>query len=261
MVDTELTRSAYEIAAHYHAAQQDKAGEPYIKHLLAVAEQMETEDACAVALLHDIFEDTEATEPYLESCGIPKRLIMSLRKLTRQDDVSYMVYIENLRDDPIAAAVKRADLKHNMTLSRLKRPPEPKDISLLTRYEAALDLLGERVAYYVAAEAEAGDILAKGISPQPLEAGEPPAIYACNAPLAQAVESLSETVASVLGDATKEMCREFMGTAAVFQFCYSDKDDAEQVGPDCLALRIPVLPHDVRYMGNLLQLWKACHPG
>lgn len=260
MVDTELTRTAYEIAACNHAGQIDKAGEPYIKHLLAVAEQMPDEDTCVVALLHDIFEDTSATESYLESCGIPQRLIQSLRRLTRNQDVPYMVYIEGLREDHVASVVKRGDLKHNMTLSRLKRPPELKDISRMTRYEASLDMLGERVAYYVASEDDTNAILQNGIVPQEAGAGAPPAVYAYNVPLSQAVQSMANAVSKVLGDVPEDARRTFMETAAVFQFCYSDKDNTEQLGPDCIAFRGPVRAEDVRYIGTLLHLQQACCP-
>ena len=49
-------------AANYHAGQKDKGGEPYILHSLRVMMKMETEEEKVVAVLHDVLEDTEATE-------------------------------------------------------------------------------------------------------------------------------------------------------------------------------------------------------
>lgn len=51
MTDYEL---AYEIASRAHAKQVDKAGKPYLHHPLAVADDVESEEAKVVALLHDI---------------------------------------------------------------------------------------------------------------------------------------------------------------------------------------------------------------
>jgi hypothetical protein len=52
-----------------------------------------------------------------------------------------MEYVQNLTQDPIAVLVKKADLRHNMDLSRLGRPANEKDMSLLQRYEKALQIL------------------------------------------------------------------------------------------------------------------------
>jgi len=61
MVNTELTRKAMNIAYNAHMNQFDKAGVPYIYHPIHLAEQMNSEIECIVALLHDVVEDTEVT--------------------------------------------------------------------------------------------------------------------------------------------------------------------------------------------------------
>ena len=60
--DIRLIDRAYEVAAHWHAGQMRKSGDPYITHPLAVTTilaelGMNTDTLCA-ALLHDTVEDT-----------------------------------------------------------------------------------------------------------------------------------------------------------------------------------------------------------
>ena len=61
MVNTELTRKAMKIAYDAHHGQFDRSGVPYIFHPIHVAEEMDTEIECVVALLHDVVEDTDIT--------------------------------------------------------------------------------------------------------------------------------------------------------------------------------------------------------
>lgn len=66
MINTERTRKAINIAYNAHMGQKDKAGLPYIFHPFHLAEQMETEEECIVALLHDVVEDTDVNFKELE---------------------------------------------------------------------------------------------------------------------------------------------------------------------------------------------------
>ena len=61
MIYTPMTRKAMTIAYRAHHGQTDKAGLPYIHHPLHLAEQMDDEITCTVALLHDTVEDTAVT--------------------------------------------------------------------------------------------------------------------------------------------------------------------------------------------------------
>lgn len=58
MINTKLTKKAMVIAYNARINQFDKGGIPYIYHPIHLAEQMDTEIACIVALLHDVVEDT-----------------------------------------------------------------------------------------------------------------------------------------------------------------------------------------------------------
>lgn len=140
MVYTKLTAKAMRIAVRAHKNQYDKNEFPYIHHPLHIAEQMNTEIATAVALLHDVLEDSKYTYEDLIADGIPKEVADIVLLLTKSDDKTYMEYIENLKDSRVACIVKRADLLHNMDPTR--RQPndiEEKYISRQKRYAKALE--------------------------------------------------------------------------------------------------------------------------
>ena len=54
MLYTPLTKKALKLSFAAHKDQLDKSGMPYVYHPFHVAEQMETEETVAVALLHDV---------------------------------------------------------------------------------------------------------------------------------------------------------------------------------------------------------------
>ena len=61
MLYTPMTRKAMQVAYEAHHGQLDYNGVPYIFHPIHLAEQMDDEISCAVALLHDTVEHTELT--------------------------------------------------------------------------------------------------------------------------------------------------------------------------------------------------------
>ncbi|MCF0150139.1 MAG: bifunctional (p)ppGpp synthetase/guanosine-3',5'-bis(diphosphate) 3'-pyrophosphohydrolase, partial [Firmicutes bacterium] len=119
MLYTPLTKKALALCFEAHKDQTDKAGLPYVFHPFHVAEQMKDEYTTVAALLHDVAEDSPYTVDELAATGIPKEVCDALRLLTHDPSESYFDYIRRLKDDPIARAVKRADLLHNSDLSRL----------------------------------------------------------------------------------------------------------------------------------------------
>ena len=150
MIYTELTKKAILVAFRAHEGQTDKAGMPYVLHPVHLAEQMETEDTCVVALLHDVVEDSDTTFEDLEKEGFTDVQLEALRLLTRDEserglseeekDRRYFEYVEKIKSNPIARAVKIADLKHNMDKSRLQTVTE-KDEKRYTKYSKALSAL------------------------------------------------------------------------------------------------------------------------
>lgn len=139
MIYTMQVFRAMNIAYSAHMGQFDKAGVPYIFHPVHLAEQMDTEEECIVALLHDVVEDTEVTFEDLEK-EFSKTIIDAIRLLTRDKSVDYMEYVKNLKSNTIARKVKLADLRHNSDSTRLIKITD-KDIERINKYNRAIELL------------------------------------------------------------------------------------------------------------------------
>lgn len=105
------------IAYQAHHGQVDKSGIPYIFHPIHLAEQMDEEISCCVALLHDTVEDTEITLEQLKS-EFPPEVTDAVALLTRDDGTDYFEYVGKIRNNAIARKVKLADLAHNSDQSR-----------------------------------------------------------------------------------------------------------------------------------------------
>ena len=140
MIYTPMVKRAILLASDAHRGQYDKGGLPYITHPLHVADQMKTEDECVVALLHDVMEDTGLTEFNLKEWGISDRQIAALKLLCHDESVPYLEYIQRIRIDPIATAVKIEDLKHNSDLTRLNSVTQ-EDLERVEKYKEALRIL------------------------------------------------------------------------------------------------------------------------
>jgi (p)ppGpp synthase/HD superfamily hydrolase len=136
-----LCEKAYQFAIEAHDGQTDKAGKPYIEHVLTVASSFEDDDArYMTALLHDIIEDTGATLDDLRGFGIPDEVIAAVDAITKRDGVAYTDYLARVKSNGIARDVKIADLKHNSDLSRLDNVSLV-DYARAQKYRAALILL------------------------------------------------------------------------------------------------------------------------
>lgn len=118
MINTKLTRLASKIAYKAHEGQTDKAGVPYIFHPIHIAEQMDSEESCVVALLHDVIEDSNITLEIL-SKYFNDDIITALRVLTKKENDDYVMYIKRVKTNKLATKVKIKDLEHNRDLTRL----------------------------------------------------------------------------------------------------------------------------------------------
>ena len=117
MIYTSLTNKAMRIAYEAHHGQVDKSGIPYIFHPIHLAEQMEDEISCCVALLHDTVEDTDVTLEQLRDM-FPAEVVDAVALLTHGAGTNYYDYVRRIRDNPIARRVKLADLAHNSDQTR-----------------------------------------------------------------------------------------------------------------------------------------------
>lgn len=142
MIYTPITKKALKLCFEAHKEQVDKSGIPYVFHPFHLAEQMQTEEATVVALLHDLVEDTDYTIEDLMSMGFSKSITDAISLMTHADDVEYMDYVREIKNNPIAKAVKLADLKHNSDLTRLDNVDE-KALKRKEKYLKAIKLLEE----------------------------------------------------------------------------------------------------------------------
>ncbi|MEM7695111.1 MAG: bifunctional (p)ppGpp synthetase/guanosine-3',5'-bis(diphosphate) 3'-pyrophosphohydrolase [Pseudomonadota bacterium] len=137
LTDEALLNRAYVYSMGKHGDQRRASGDPYFSHPLEVAAiltGMKLDDATiAVALLHDVIEDTDATRAEIDQRFGPEigKLVEGLTKIGRLHLVSQEDKAgENLRklllaiaDDVRVLLVKLADRLHNMrTLQWV--PPE-----------------------------------------------------------------------------------------------------------------------------------------
>ncbi len=140
MIYTPKTKMALKLCFEAHKEQPDKSGLPYVFHPFHLAEQMETEETTIVALLHDLVEDTEYTIEDLIDMGFDKRVTDAIALMTHADGVEYMAYVAAIKENPIAKAVKLADLRHNSDLTRLDIVDE-KALKRREKYLQAIALL------------------------------------------------------------------------------------------------------------------------
>ncbi|MBR2047913.1 MAG: GTP pyrophosphokinase [Oscillospiraceae bacterium] len=140
MIYTELTKKAMKLCFEAHKNQVDKSGMPYVFHPFHLAEQMKEELTTIAALLHDVVEDTDCTLDDLGNMGFPAEVLEALSLLTHDDSVPYMEYVAKLKENPIARAVKLADLRHNSDLNRLDHVDETA-LARAEKYRQAMALL------------------------------------------------------------------------------------------------------------------------
>ncbi|MBQ1292962.1 MAG: HD domain-containing protein [Clostridiales bacterium] len=128
------------IMLRVHWGQKDKSGKPYILHPLHVALRCRGRNERIVALLHDVIEDGDMTIPELRAEGFSQEVLDAVDALTHRKYVDYMTYIERVKENPIARAVKIKDLEHNMDIRRLKKITDD-DIKRLRKYLRAYEIL------------------------------------------------------------------------------------------------------------------------
>lgn len=127
---------ALQIAKKAHAGQVDKAGKDYILHPMTVASCMDTDTEKAIAYLHDVLEDTDASVDELRNM-FSTEIVDAVITLTRNKDDSYFEYIQKVSKSKLAKKVKAADLLHNLDITRIKEPTE-RDFKRLEKYKKAI---------------------------------------------------------------------------------------------------------------------------
>lgn len=146
---------AIEIATEAHQGQLDKAGRDYIGHPLRVMEMGKTENEKIVGVLHDVIEDSDWTFEKLAEEGFSDEVIAALKCVTKtSENENYDDFIDRVKKNPLAAAVKVNDLTDNMDIRRLPYLSD-KDVKRLKKYlKAYKRLTGEPVYSVYAAKQE-----------------------------------------------------------------------------------------------------------
>lgn len=119
----------------------DKAGRPYIEHLIRVSDRLNEEIEKIAGLLHDTIEDTEITEKDLIEINFPLEIIEIVKlvthdkinesNLTKEEKLElYNKYIDKVINSGNIHAIrlKEADISDNYDVNRLKElPPEKQE--------------------------------------------------------------------------------------------------------------------------------------
>ncbi len=136
--------SAIALAATAHEDQIDKGGKAYILHPIRMMMRLRTndEELMAIAILHDVVEDSDISTKDLIELGYSVRIIAGVDALTRQDDETYDQFIKRCAQNRDAKLVKREDLRDNSDITRLKGLRQ-KDFERLEKYSRAFIYLSD----------------------------------------------------------------------------------------------------------------------
>jgi (p)ppGpp synthase/HD superfamily hydrolase len=134
---------AIQVARRAHEGQLDKSGRPYIAHPLRVMGKLRDEHERMAAVLHDVVEDTSVTLADLTAMGCPADVLAAVAAISKRPGEDQATYLARVSANPIARVVKRADIADNMSPDRLSRLDPATQERLRTKYESALQLLGD----------------------------------------------------------------------------------------------------------------------
>ena len=117
MDDSESLQLALCFAKEKQKGQKRIGGDDYITHPIAVSEIVKNqgfdENYQITALFHDLLEDTDATEEEILKDG-NQEILEAVNLLTKKKGYDMAEYINSIKQNPIAFAVKAADRLHNL---------------------------------------------------------------------------------------------------------------------------------------------------
>ena len=129
-----------QIALKAYTGQRDKAGKTYILHPLRIMAKMATEEEMAVALLHDVIEDSDISAEDLLKEGIPQNIVDAVVLLTKTRSENYKNFIKKLSTNKLASKVKKADIEDNINVLRLDSLGDS-DLERVKKYHRAWKVL------------------------------------------------------------------------------------------------------------------------
>ena len=136
---------AKQFAYKAHKGMKRKGKElPFTYHLELVNKILKTltvdDNILAAGWLHDVIEDTELTLEDLNKYDFSKEVLEAVDIITKKRGEDYQSYLNSVKKNKLARAVKLADLRHNSDLTRLIKVTE-KDIKRKEKYQKAIDFL------------------------------------------------------------------------------------------------------------------------
>ena len=143
------------IASFFHDGVFDKGGRPYIEHPISVAMELDFDDERAIAVLHDIVEDTNVTLDDLLDMGknwgwdgieFPQYVVDGVDGLTRriyEDGTKepYMEFIARCCENDLSRKIKRKDIGHNMSSDRQYYLTDKFRAKLQKKYTEAIEFI------------------------------------------------------------------------------------------------------------------------
>ncbi|MCR4841415.1 MAG: bifunctional (p)ppGpp synthetase/guanosine-3',5'-bis(diphosphate) 3'-pyrophosphohydrolase [Lachnospiraceae bacterium] len=175
--DVSRVEEAYAYASRLHGDQKRKSGEPYINHPLNVAiilaELEMDKETIIAALLHDVLEDTEATDEEVSSM-FGEEVFLLVDGVTKLSKLNYSkdkveLQADNLRKMFLAMAkdirvilIKLADRLHNMRTLKYQKPE--KQVSIARETLEIYCPLAERLGI-IMIKTEMDDLALKYIHP------------------------------------------------------------------------------------------------
>ena len=122
---------------------KDKAGFPYINHLIRVSVKLDTEELRIAGLLHDILEDTSITRDDLRELGFSNRVISIIEGVTNKVGENYNDKIKRIIDngDIDVIKLKHSDMSDNADKKRLAKLSIITRNRLINKYKDNLELL------------------------------------------------------------------------------------------------------------------------
>jgi (p)ppGpp synthase/HD superfamily hydrolase len=139
------TGRASAIASIAHRHQRDKLDYAYIAHPSRVAANFDRADQPvehSAAWLHDVIEDTDISAQDLLDAGIWPEVVEIVELLTRDAEETSEAYYERIRRNPLARAVKLADIADNLEPWRVHKLDPETRAHLAQKYQRARIALG-----------------------------------------------------------------------------------------------------------------------
>jgi (p)ppGpp synthase/HD superfamily hydrolase len=102
---------------------------------------VDTPEEKLAAVLHDLVEDTPVTAADLLTQGCTPEIVRVVEALTRGEDESYEDFVRRAAQNPIARAVKRADLADSADEARLALLQTGQAARLRPKYARAAEIL------------------------------------------------------------------------------------------------------------------------